>query len=333
MTERIKMSHGSGGRLMHRLIADVFVSRFDPGGAAMEDAAELALDADRYAFTTDSFVVKPLFFPGGDIGKLAVCGTVNDLAARGARPEFLSASMVIEEGLPIETLERIVDSMARTAADAGVRIVTGDTKVVERGSADGLFINTTGLGRIPEGVYVSATNARPGDRVILTGSVADHGTAVMQAREDLGLSGRLDSDCASLGGLVEAALRAAPEVHVMRDPTRGGLATTLVEIADASMVRIVIDESKVLVREPVRTACEMLGLDPLYVANEGKMIAIVPEAIAEKFLAALRNHPLGREAAEIGAVEAGSPGVTLKTLVGGRRKLIMLEGDPLPRIC
>jgi hydrogenase expression/formation protein HypE len=333
MTERIKMSHGSGGRLMHRLIADVFVSRFGAGGGVMEDAAELALDSKHYAFTTDSFVVKPLFFPGGDIGKLAVCGTVNDLAARGARPEFLSVSMVIEEGLPIETLERIADSMAAAASEAGVRIVTGDTKVVERGSADGLFINTAGLGRILEGIDISAANARPGDRVILTGSVADHGTAVMQARENLLLSGRLESDCASLGGLVEAALKAAPEVHVLRDPTRGGLATTLVEIADGSRVRIVIDESKILVREPVRIACDMLGLDPLYVANEGKMIAIVPGPVAERFLAAVRNHPLGREAAEIGAVEPGGPGVTLKTLVGGRRKLIMLEGDPLPRIC
>jgi hydrogenase expression/formation protein HypE len=291
-------------------------------------------EAGRYAFTTDSFVVKPLFFPGGDIGRLAVCGTVNDLAAKGASAEYLSAAFVLEEGLPIETLSRVADSMAAAAREAGVRIVTGDTKVVERGAADELFIATSGIGRIADNVNVSGANARPGDVVIVSGTIAEHGAAVMNARHGLGLGGtELRSDCAPLSQLVLAALAATPGVHALRDPTRGGVATALVEIARQSSVRIVIEEHAVPLRLPVRRACELLGIDPLYVASEGRMLAVVPQTQKDAFLSALRSHPLGCEAAEIGRVEAGSAGVVLHTTIGGLRPLIMLEGDPLPRIC
>ncbi len=334
MGEKIRMAHGSGGRLMHRLIGEIFASRFGGGaGVVGDDAAELPTTEPPLAFTVDSFVVKPLFFPGGDIGKLAVCGTVNDLAAKGARPEFLSAAFVLEEGLEVTVLERIADSMARTAEEAGVRIVTGDTKVVERGGADKLYITTSGVGRILPGVRVSGGLARPGDRVVVTGTLGDHGITVLVARGELEVTGELVSDCAPLGKLVMAVLERGIEVHVLRDPTRGGLATTLVEIAGQSGVRIVLEEESLPVKEPVLQACELLGLDPLYVANEGKMTAILPEAAVEPFLQVVRSRPEGKDAAVVGRVEEGEPGVALHTRVGGMRPVIMLEGDPLPRIC
>ena len=334
MGEKIRMAHGSGGRLMHRLIGDIFASRFGgEEGVLGDDAAELPTTEPPLAFTVDSFVVKPLFFPGGDIGKLAVCGTVNDLAAKGARPEFLSAAFVLEEGLEVSILERIADSMARTAKEAGVRIVTGDTKVVERGGADKLYITTSGVGRILPGVHVSGGRARPGDRVLVTGPLGDHGIAVLVARGELEVTGDLESDCTPLGGLVMAVLERGIEVHVLRDPTRGGLATTLVEIAQQSRVRIVLEEEALPVRTPVVQACELLGLDPLYVANEGKMTAILPDAMVEPFLQVVRSRPEGKEAAVVGRVEEGETGVALHTRVGGMRPVIMLEGDPLPRIC
>ncbi|MGD0093169.1 MAG: hydrogenase expression/formation protein HypE [Planctomycetota bacterium] len=361
MPELVRMAHGSGGRLMHRLIEEVFLPRFGaPPGQAGDDAAEIELGAGRCAFTTDSFVVRPLFFPGGDIGRLAVCGTVNDLAAKGARAEFLAVAFVLEEGLPLETLARVADSLAAAAREAGVRIVTGDTKVVERGAADGLYITTSGVGRICEGVSVSGANARPGDAVILSGTAAEHGVAVMNARHALGLGeAELQSDCAPLGEMVLAGCMAVsvprasrpplagrqsaktkaggtpavPGVHALRDPTRGGVATALAEIAQQSQVRIVIEERAVPLRLPVQRACELLGLDPLYVASEGRMLACLPAPQQEAFVGALRAHPLGREAAVIGRVEAGPAGVVLLTASGGQRPLRMLEGDPLPRIC
>ena len=334
MGEKIRMAHGSGGRLMHQLIGDIFAARFGgDAGVHGDDAAELPTTEPPLAFTVDSFVVKPLFFPGGDIGKLAVCGTVNDLAAKGARPEFLSAAFVLEEGLEVSVLERIAESMARTAEEAGVRIVTGDTKVVERGGADQLYITTSGVGRILPGVHISGGLARPGDRVVVTGPLGDHGMAVLVARGELEVKGDLESDCAPLGGLVMAVLERGVEVHVLRDPTRGGLATTLVEIAHRSGVRIVLEEEALPVRPHVARACELLGLDPLYVANEGKMTAVLPESMVEPFLQVVRSRPEGKDAAVVGRVEEGEPGVVLHTRVGGMRPVIMLEGDPLPRIC
>jgi len=331
MGEVITMSHGSGGRLMHRLIADLFQEAFGKGDG--DDAARLPAPAGPLAFSVDGFVIKPLEFPGGDVGKLAVCGTVNDLAAAGARPEWFSASFILEEGLEIDLLRRVVASMARTAREAGVKVVTGDTKVVERGAAEGLFITTSGVGPIYDGTDIRGDGARPGDFLVVTGTVADHGAAVMMARQGLELSATLQSDCAPLAGLVGAALTAGLEIHAMRDPTRGGLATTLVEIAGQSRVRIFLEEERVPLAPPVRQACDLLGLDPLYVANEGKMIVVLPPGEAGPFLEIAREHPYGRQAAVVGRVEGGEPGVVLETTVGGRRPLVMLEGDPLPRIC
>ena len=285
-------------------------------------------------FTTDGFVVEPIFFPGGDIGKLAVCGTVNDLAAAGARPLALSASFILEEGLLISELERIVDSMAAAAAEAGVRVICGDTKVVPRGSADRMYVTTSGVGEVPEGVEVSGANARPGDVVLVSGPVGDHGLAVLSVREGLEFESEIVSDCAPLAGMVEALLEAAPGVHALRDPTRGGLATALNEIARQSEVEIEIEESAVPVRESVAAACELLGLDPLYAANEGKMIVIAAAAQADKALAALRAHPLGREAAVIGRVQQGKAGrVLLRTVLGTHRILDRHVGEQMPRIC
>ncbi|MDQ7798205.1 MAG: hydrogenase expression/formation protein HypE [Candidatus Edwardsbacteria bacterium] len=335
VSNRILLAHGSGGRLSHELIEKVFKSRFsNPMLNQGDDAAEFQIPnpKPRMAFTTDSYVVKPLFFPGGDIGRLAVCGTVNDLAMKGARPLYLSAGFIIEEGLSLETLEKVVDSMAFAAREAGVAIVTGDTKVVDKGACDVLFINTAGVGEIPEGVNVSGSLAAPGDVVIISGSIGDHGAAVINARNNFGLSGDLFSDVAPLNGLVSAMLKAGI-IHVLRDPTRGGLATTLNEISRQSKVAIAIEEEKIPVKPEVKGACEMLGLDPLYVANEGKLIAIVPSGEAEGILKAMRQDPLGREAAIIGQVETGKPQVLLKTFLGSRRPLMMLEGEALPRIC
>jgi hydrogenase expression/formation protein HypE len=334
----VLMAHGSGGVLSHELIRDVFVRQLGNQTLdGLEDAALLALDGSaggNWAMTTDSFVVKPLFFPGGDIGKLAVCGTVNDLAMRGAQPRYLTVGFILEEGLALAELERIVASMAAAACEAGAQIVAGDTKVVERGSGDGVFINTAGLGRAPEGVDVSAANARPGDLVLLSGAVGDHGLAIMTRREGLRFDTPLESDCAPLNGLVAEMLAVCPELHVLRDPTRGGLATALNELAEASRVEIMVREADIPVHPAVAAAGELLGLDPLYVANEGKLIAIAPASCAEALLAAMRAHPYGREAAIIGRVIAGHPGrVVLETELGTRRLLDMLSGEQLPRIC
>lgn len=332
----VLLAHGSGGQLSHELIRDVFVRAFaNPGLAELGDAAVVDLPpGSRLALTTDSFVVQPLFFPGGDIGKLAVCGTVNDLAVAGATPLYLTAGFILEEGLPLATLERVVASMAETAHAAGVQIVTGDTKVVERGAADGLFINTAGVGSLPADRSFTPVHLRPGDVLLVNGPLGDHGLAVMLQREGLEFGSALESDCAPLNGLIAAVLTAAPgAVRCMRDPTRGGLATVLNEWAEVG-VGITLDEAALPIREEVRGACEVLGLDPLYAANEGKVVlAVAPEA-AEATLAALRAHPLGRDAARIGQVTAEHPRrVVLQTLYGARRIVEMLTGAQLPRIC
>ncbi len=337
MSEVILLAHGSGGGLSHELMARVFAPAFaNPALARLDDSAVLGAPApgDRLAFTTDSYVVRPLFFPGGDIGRLAVCGTVNDLAMAGARPLSLSAGFILEEGLPIADLERIVGSMAAAAAEAGVQIVTGDTKVVERGHADGCFITTAGLGAIPRGIDIAGANARPGDVVLLSGTVGDHGLAIMSQREGLRFDTPLQSDAAPLNGLVQAMLSASPLIHALRDPTRGGLATTLNELAGQSGVEIAVEEARIPLRPAVQGLAELLGLDPLYVANEGKLVAIVPATEAETVLAAMRAHPLGREAQAIGEVREGRPGrVALRTALGTRRILDMMVGELLPRIC
>ena len=336
----INMAHGSGGKAMRDLIEDVFLGAFDnPVLAAMEDQAvfslaDLAQHGDRLAFTTDTYVVDPLFFPGGDIGTLAVAGTVNDLAVSGAKPLFLSCGVVLEEGLSVETLRRVVASMQRIAKQAGVSIVTGDTKVVERGSADKLFINTAGIGIVPRGVNISARNARPGDAIIVNGYLGDHGTAILIARNQLGVQSDVASDCQPLDGLVAAMLTACPEIHCLRDATRGGVATVLNEFAQSSNVAIRIQETTLPLREEVKGACEILGLDPLYLANEGKLVAVVPRGDAERVLAAMRGHPAGAHAAIIGEVtEAPAGVVVLHTGFGGQRIVDTLVGEQLPRIC
>jgi hydrogenase expression/formation protein HypE len=336
MSDTILLAHGSGGQLSHDLVAEVFAASFaNPVLERLEDSAVLAgLGAGRLAFTTDSYVVRPLFFPGGDIGRLAVCGTINDLAMSGAQPRYLSAAFVIEEGLPIADLRRIVRSMAETARDAGVVIVTGDTKVVERGHGDGCFITTAGIGVIPAGVDISAANARPGDAVLVSGTVGDHGLAIMSQREGLRFEAEIVSDVAPLHTLVRAMLEACPQIHCLRDPTRGGLATTLNELAGQSGVEIVVEEACIPIRPAVQSLGELLGIDPLYVANEGKLVAIVPEEAAGQVLAAMRAHPLGRDAAIIGHVRSGRAGrVSLRTTLGAHRILDMMVGELLPRIC
>ncbi len=336
--EKITLSHGSGGKSTHNLIEGVFAPAFsNPMLDPMDDAATFAIDGSgqRMAFTTDTYVVSPLFFPGGDIGKLAVHGTINDLATAGAVPLYLSAGFVLEEGFPIADLRRIVASMAKAASEAGVSIVTGDTKVVQRGKADGLFINTAGVGIIRATWPLGQTQLQPGDRVLLSGSVGDHGIAIMLAREALDIETNVQSDTAPLYSLVATLLEAAGDgVHCLKDPTRGGVATSLNEMALGSEVSIGLDEHAIPVHAEVRGACEILGLDPLTIANEGKLLAIVAPERAESALAAMRNHPLGREAAIIGSIQAEPAGmVFLRTDIGGMRVLDMLVGDPLPRIC
>lgn len=332
--EVIVMGHGSGGRLSRDLVNRLFLPALGQAApSVLDDSATLTVNGQRLAFTTDSHVVSPLFFPGGDIGRLSICGTVNDLAMVGATPLALTSGFVLEEGLPLETLERVVQSMRSAAEEAGVIIAAGDTKVVQRGSADQVFINTSGVGVIPAGISISGANAQPGDAVILSGPIGDHGIAVLSAREDLGFETALQSDVAPLNGLVNAML-AAGTVHVLRDPTRGGLATALNEIAEQSSVAIELTESHIPVRPAVDAACEMLGFDPLYVANEGKLVACVQASHADAILAAMRAAPHGAEAAIIGRVVAGPTGqVTLKTAIGGTRLLDMLAGELLPRIC
>jgi hydrogenase expression/formation protein HypE len=336
----VTLAHGGGGKAMRDLIDDVFVSVFDnPALAPLDDQArfllaDLAALGDRLAFTTDSYVVDPLFFPGGDIGKLAVNGTVNDLAVGGARPLYLSCGAIIEEGLAVDTLRQIARSMAESAAACGVAIVTGDTKVVPRGACDKLFINTTGIGVIREDVRLAAENARPGDVVLVNGVLGDHGAAILNARGDMALTSPVESDCVALHGLIADVLAAAPGVRFIRDATRGGLATVLNEIALAADVGIEIQETATPVREEVKGFCEILGLDPLYLANEGKIVCIVPETEAQAALGAMRNHPLGREAAAIGRVGEQRPGrVVMQTTFGGKRIVDMLVGEQLPRIC
>ncbi len=331
----ILLAHGSGGLLSQELVEQVFLPHLGRPAGALEDATEIALGPGRVVMTTDGYVVRPIAFPGGDIGKLAVCGTVNDLAMRGARPLYLTAAFIIEEGLPLVELDRIVASMAAAAAQAGVRVVAGDTKVVERGGVDRLFITTAGVGVVPERVCISAAGARPGDVVLVSGAMGDHGLAIMTQREGLRFQSPLRSDCAPLNGLVADMLAAGGgAIHVLRDPTRGGLATALNELAAASEVSIAIDEDAVPVHDAVRVASELLGLDPLYVANEGKLIAIVAPEAAEAVLAAMRAHPLGAEAAAIGDVRAAERSrVVLRTPLGTHRLLDMLAGEQLPRIC
>jgi hydrogenase expression/formation protein HypE len=332
--DKILLAHGSGGKLAHDLVEKSFVKALtNPLLDKLDDSAVFDLSG-KLAFTTDSYVVSPIFFPGGDIGKLAVCGTVNDLATSGAKPLYLSLSFIIEEGLSLSELEKIVESVQKAVEEAGVKIVTGDTKVVTRGSADRLFINTAGVGVIPEGISISGTNAKPGDKVLLNGAIGDHGIAVVSKREGLSFATKLKSDCAPLGGLVADMLKASPNIHALRDPTRGGLATSLNELARQSKVSIRIDEEKIPVREEVLAACEMLGFEPLYVANEGKMIAIVSPEDADKVLAAMRKSKYGKDAAITGEVMAENPGrVTMKTVLGSSRIVDMLTGDLLPRIC
>lgn len=336
ITERktIVMGHGSGGKLSAQLVHDLFLPAFSNEYLnKLDDQAVFQAGGARLAFTTDSFVVTPLFFPGGDIGQLAVNGTVNDLAMSGAKPLFLSAAFIMEEGFAMEDLTRVVASMARAAGRAGVSIVTGDTKVVNRGSADQLFITTSGVGLVPDGVTISASNARPGDVVLVSGSIADHGMSVMSVREGLEFEGSILSDTAPLNSLVADMLRAG-EVHVLRDPTRGGLATSLCEIAATSSMGIEIDAAQVLVREDVKGACEILGLDPMFVANEGKLVAFVPRDSAEDVLKAMRASADGKDARAIGTVVENHPGmVVLKTEVGGTRVLDLPFSEQLPRIC
>ena len=348
--ERVLLGHGSGGKMSADLIGRLFVPGL--GGntlAAMEDQATVGLNghADggggaRIAITTDSFVVQPIFFPGGDIGKLAVHGTVNDLAVGGVEPLFLSAAFILEEGLAMADLKRIVASMREACEEAGVALVTGDTKVVDRGKGDQIFITTTGVGVVPAmpaeagtpGRNLSIANARPGDRVIVSGTIGDHGITIMSAREGIEFETPLTSDTAALNGLTRAMLDACPFIRCMRDPTRGGVSSALNELAEASGVGVRIDEAAVPLRREVRGACEMLGLDPLYVANEGKLIAAVPPEDADRLLETMRTHPLGRDAAVIGEVTDDHPGmVILRSLIGGERVVTMLAGEQLPRIC
>lgn len=332
----VQMAHGGGGKLMQQLIEGLLVPAFsNPELARLHDGAVLVVGAARLAFTTDSFVVRPLFFPGGDIGSLAVHGTVNDLAMCGARPLALSSALILEEGLEMATLAKVVDSMRRAAAEVGVPIVTGDTKVVDRGKGDGVYVNTAGIGLVPAGIEIDPRRARPGDRVLLSGAIAEHGVAILSVREGLEFEIPIASDSAPLDRLVAALLaRLGADVHVLRDATRGGVASVALEIADAARVGLKLEERAIPVAEPVRGACELLGLDPLYVANEGKFVAVVERARADEALETLRAHPLGRRAAIVGEVVESGPGrVVLRSGIGGERLLDRLTGEQLPRIC
>ncbi len=333
--DRILLGHGSGGTLSAELMREIILPAFsNPILDCLDDQAVVNINGVRLAVTTDSFVVKPLFFRGGDIGSLSVHGTVNDLAMGGAKPLFLTVAFILEEGLSTETLRRVVDSLARAAQEAGVRVVTGDTKVVEKGSGDGLFINTTGIGVVADGVRLSANQAKPGDKVILSGSIGEHGITILAEREGIEFESPVGSDSAALHTLVADMLAAVQGIRCLRDPTRGGVSSTLNEIAQQSQVSVLLDERAIQVRPEVQGACELLGLDPLYVANEGKLIAIVDPADEAALLAAMRRHPLGARAATIGAVTAGHPGmVSMRTVLGTSRVVDMLAGDQLPRIC
>jgi hydrogenase expression/formation protein HypE len=332
---RIVMGHGSGGRMTRDLFLQVFQPLFsNPALDAANDFAAVPSQGGELIISTDNHIVSPLFFPGGDIGRLAVCGTVNDISVSGAKPLYLTAGFIIEEGFLIEDLVRIVASMKCALEESGVLIVAGDTKVVEKGKADGVFINTTGVGWRPNNLLIDGASARPGDAVIISGTLADHGIAVLSARGDLALETSIQSDVAPLNGVIEALLNSIPEIHVFRDPTRGGLATTLNEIAHQSRVEIVLDEKSIPISLPVKSCCEMLGFDPLYVANEGKLVIILPEKDTNVALEILKSHKYGSQAARIGSVTDGKKTrVLLKTLIGGTRILDMLSGEMLPRIC
>ncbi len=332
---QVLLAHGGGGTLTQQLIRKMFLPQFtNEFLQPLHDGAIVSIDGARLAFSTDSYVISPIFFPGGTIGELAVNGTVNDLSMCGAVPLYLSAGFILEEGLPMDDLWRIVVSMQSAARRAGVVLVTGDTKVVDRGKGDGIFINTSGIGRISPGVTIHPRRATPGDRILLSGRIADHGIAILSVREGLTFETELRSDTAPLNGLVGAMLEACPDIHVMRDPTRGGVAGVLNEIADEAGVGIRIVQESIPVGDQVRGACEMLGLDPLYVANEGKLLAFVPPDYADRVLSAMHRHEHGREAAIVGEVVADHPGVvTMRTTVGGPRVVDMIAGEQLPRIC
>jgi hydrogenase expression/formation protein HypE len=330
------MGHGSGGKMMHDLIAKTFIKPLgNPSLNASNDGSVISTQGhSRLVISTDAHVVSPLFFPGGDIGALAVCGTVNDVAMMGAKPLYLTASFILEEGLEFETLARVVESMRVRAEEAGVQIVAGDTKVVGKGSADGMYISTTGIGLLPDGVNIGGAKAQPGDAVILSGTLGDHGIAVLSARGALGIETDLESDVAPLNGLIAEMMAASSRIHVLRDPTRGGLATTLNEIAKQSDVGIVLDEETIRIKPAVDSACELLGFDSLYIANEGKLVAIVAAEDAESVLLAMKNHKYGQDAAIIGRVTAEPASrVLIKTLIGGHRVVDVLMGEMLPRIC
>lgn len=331
----IVLGHGGGGKLTAELVQHLFLPAFRNSAlSALGDGARLEIGGARLAFSTDSYVVRPLCFPGGDIGALAVNGTVNDLAMCGAQPLFLSAGFILEEGFALDTLGQLVESMAFAAQQAGVLLVTGDTKVVERGHGDGIYITTSGVGIIPDGVDIAPQNARPGDVVIVSGTLGDHGMAILSVREGLEFETQIISDCAPLNGLVTALLVAVPDLHVLRDPTRGGVASALNEIAAAANVGIILDEASIPVKPAVQSACELLGMDALYVANEGKLLAILPETAADAALNVLHQHPLGKDAAVIGRVVAEHRGMlTMRTTLGATRVVDMQVGEQLPRIC
>lgn len=333
--DRILLAHGSGGKLSHNLINQVFLKAFsNPILKKLDDSAVLNTTGSKLAFTTDTYVVNPIFFPDSDIGRLAICGTVNDLSMSGANPAYVSVSFVLEEGFLLSDLEKIINSMIEACVEAGVSIVTGDTKVVERGSVDGIFINTAGVGKINEGVEISGSNIKVGDKIILSGPIGDHGIAVMSKREGLEFQTRVKSDCAPLNHLVAKMLETTRKIHALRDPTRGGVASTLNEFASQSVLGIIIDESKVLVEEGVLGACEMLGLDPFQVANEGKLIAAVAPEDAEKVLKVMRQTKYGEKSGIVGEAVAEPKGMVLiKTAIGTTRILDMLVGEQLPRIC
>jgi hydrogenase expression/formation protein HypE len=334
MTGQILLAHGSGGKLSHELVERGFLKVFsNPILDKLDDSAVVDFKG-KLAFTTDSFVVNPIFFPGGDIGKLAICGTVNDLSMVGAEPLYISLSFIIEEGFHQDDLDKIVESIKKATTESDVKIVTGDTKVVTKGGLDKFFINTAGIGKIPRGVNVSASNIKAGDKIILSGSIGDHGIAVLSQREGLKFSTALKSDCAPLNKLVDRMLHASHAIHAMRDPTRGGLATILNELAQQSKTSILIDESALRVKDEVRGACEMLGLDPIYIANEGKLVAFVASDAAAQVMAAMKQNVYGRDATVIGTVTTGNPGrVVMKTKLGTTRIIDMLVGEALPRIC
>jgi len=331
----VVLGHGSGGKLTHQLLQKMILPAFrNPALDAQHDGAVLSMSGARIAFSTDSYVVHPIFFPGGTIGDLAVNGTVNDLSMCGATPQYLSASFIIEEGLPMADLWRILCSMKEAADAAGISLVTGDTKVIDRGKGDKIFVNTSGIGLISEGVNIDPALARPGDVVIVNGPIASHGMAIMSVREGLEFESPIESDTAPLNGLVEAILNASHAVHVLRDPTRGGVASALNEIAEKSRAGILIRESSLPIRSEVQGACEILGLDPLYVANEGKLLVFVHRQEADKILSAMHSHNLGKDSTIIGEVVADHPGiVVMKTRIGGSRVVDMLSGEQLPRIC